>query len=120
MNTSSSRMFLACITITVWSISALAQVGIEGAILGVVRDTSGAIVPRATVTATNLDTGLSKTAVTGSSSGEFEIPALPRGPYSVTVSLRGFKTWLLSPTDLDVGEQKRLSPVLQVGEVAET
>jgi Carboxypeptidase regulatory-like domain/TonB dependent receptor len=120
MNTSYSRMFLTCIMIAVWSISALAQVGIEGAILGVVRDPSGAIVPRAAVTATNLDTGLVKTAVTGISSGEFEIPALPRGPYSVTVSLRGFKTWTLSRTDLDVGEQKRLSPVLQVGETAET
>ena len=68
-----------------WGSSLYAQVGTEGAILGVVRDSSGAVVAGAEVTVTNLDTGLKKTAVSDSA-GNFEILALPRGPYSVTAS----------------------------------
>src|SRR5512144_2922779 len=76
-----------------------AQVGTEGSILGVVKDASGAVVAGAEVTVTNLDTGLTKTAVSGTT-GDFEILALPRGSYSVTVSYTGFKTWTLTRTEL--------------------
>src|SRR6266536_3914611 len=96
----------------------LAQVGTEGAILGVVTDSTGAVVAGAEVTVTNLDTGLKKTMVTDSG-GNFEILALPRGPYSVSVSLVGFKTWAVVRTELTVGERKRFSPVLEVGEVTQ-
>ncbi|PYV86399.1 MAG: hypothetical protein DMG05_19800, partial [Acidobacteria bacterium] len=95
-----------------------AQVGTEGAILGVVTDTTGAVVAGTEVTVTNLDTGLKKTMVTDAG-GNFEVLALPRGPYSVSVSLPGFKTWAVTRTELTVGERKRLSPVLEVGEVTQ-
>ena len=96
-----------------------AQVGTEGAILGVATDPSGAVIAGAQVTVTNLDTGLKKTAV-ADSAGSFEILPLPRGPYSVSVSFQGFKTWTLERTQLTVGELKRVSPVLEVGEVTQT
>ena len=95
-----------------------AQLGSEGAILGVVTDATGAVVAGAVVTVTNLDTGLTRTA-TSDSAGNFEILALPIGPYSVTVSTKGFKTWKLERTQLTVGERSRLSPSLQVGDVTE-
>jgi hypothetical protein len=102
------------------SVSAVyAQVGTEGAILGVVKDSSGAVLPGAEVTVTNLDTGLKKTALSGNT-GDFEILALPLGPYSVSVSYTGFKTWTLERTELTLGERKRVSPVLEVGNVSET
>ena len=53
-----------------------------------------AALPGATVTVTNLDTGLAQTAVTDAG-GNFEILALPIGSYSVTVTMHGFKTWRL-------------------------
>jgi len=81
-----------------------AQVGTEGAILGVVTDTTGAVVAGTEVTVTNLDTGLKKTMVTDAG-GNFEVLALPRGPYSVSVSLPGFKTWAVTRTELTVGER---------------
>ena len=65
--------------------SALGQVGTEGGILGVVLDASGAVVAGAEVTVTNLDTNLKKQAVSDSA-GNFEILALPRGPYSITAT----------------------------------
>src|SRR5262245_23287363 len=95
-------------------VSLPAQVGTDGSILGTVRDVSGAIVPGAEVTIRNLETGLTKTAVSDSS-GNFEALALPRGIYSATVALASFKTWRLQPIELTLGEQKRISPVLEVG-----
>src|SRR4029453_1485101 len=56
---------------------------------------------------------------TADDAGNFEILALPIGPYSVAVSKPGFKTWNLKRIVLTVGEHSRLSPVLDIGNVAE-
>ena len=98
--------------------SLIAQVGSDASILGVVTDASGAVVPRATVTITNLNTGLQKTATSGEG-GEFEVLALPTGPYSVSVTNTGFSTWKLERIDLTVASRQRISPVLKVGDVTE-
>ena len=97
---------------------AFAQTGVDGAILGVVTDANGGAVVGATVTVTNLDTGIQKVETTRTD-GSFEINALPQGSYSVSVSFSGFKTWALTKTDLTIGERKRVSPALLVGEVSE-
>ena len=94
------------------------QIANEGAVLGVVLDPSGAAVAGAQVTVVNLDTGFTKTVSTGPE-GSFEVLALPIGPYSITVSLQGFKTWKLERLVLNIGERSRLSPVLEVGDVRE-
>ncbi|HLI34821.1 MAG TPA: carboxypeptidase regulatory-like domain-containing protein [Terriglobia bacterium] len=91
-----------------------AQVGTQGAIVGTVRDSSGAVIPGAKVTVIQLETGLKKSAITDAG-GDFEIVALPIGPYSVTVSANGFKTWELERAVLTVGARLRVSPALQVG-----
>src|SRR5687767_15481844 len=90
-----------------------AQVGTDGSILGTVRDSSGAVIPGADVTIKNLETGLTKMAVTDQD-GYFEVLALPRGSYSATVALASFKTWRQQPIELTVGELKRIEPVLAV------
>ena len=94
----------------------MAQVGTQGSILGAVVDSSKAALPGATVTVTNLDTGLEQTAVTDEA-GNFEILALPIGSYSVTVSMPGFKTWRQERLVLTVGERSRVAPVLEVGQI---
>ncbi|HEY2934750.1 MAG TPA: TonB-dependent receptor, partial [Acidobacteriota bacterium] len=94
------------------------QVGIDGSILGVVKDKTGAVVPGVEVRVINLNTGLTKSAITDEA-GYFEILALPRGIYSVAASLPAFKTWKLERTELTVGEQKRVAPELEVGEVSD-
>src|SRR5215467_3098077 len=97
---------------------ATAQVGIDGTILGVVTDARGGLVPGAIVTITNLDTGIQKVELSRQDGG-FEITALPAGRYSVSVSFTGFKTWTVERTELTISERKRLSPVLEVGQVGE-
>jgi len=93
-----------------------AQTAEQGAVLGVVTDQSGALVPGAKVTVTNLDTGFKKEDSTNGS-GNFEILALPIGPYSVNVSMNGFKSWTMDRVVLEIGQRSRLSPVLQLGSV---
>ncbi|HET8549454.1 MAG TPA: TonB-dependent receptor, partial [Bryobacteraceae bacterium] len=93
-----------------------AQVGTDGSILGSVRDQSGAPIPGAEVRVTNLETGLVQTARTNAE-GNFDILALPRGFYSVSASAPQFTSWELASIELTVGEQKRISPMLRVGDV---
>jgi hypothetical protein len=60
-----------------------------GTIVGTVTDDTGAVIPDATVTAKNLGTGDVRTVTTGST-GEFTVPNLQIGHYSVTITHGGF------------------------------
>jgi hypothetical protein len=64
---------------------------ITGDIAGDVTDSSGAVVPNASVTAVSAATGLTRT-VTTSSSGSYRLPELPIGSYKVSSEAQGFKT----------------------------
>ena len=96
--------------------AALAQTGTEGSILGIVKDSSGAAVPKASVLVTNVETGLAQSLMSDEA-GFFQAFALPRGSYSVTVTMAHFSAWRLSKVELVAGEHKRISPVLTVGDV---
>ena len=61
-----------------------------GQIAGTIRDTSGALMPGVTVTVTNVNTGSSRSEVTGPNGG-YVITNLPVGTYSVTAELQGFR-----------------------------
>jgi hypothetical protein len=63
----------------------------RGTITGTVTDPTQAAVPGAEVTATNEATGIASTTVTGTA-GNYTIPLLPIGSYTITSSLRGFRT----------------------------
>src|SRR5262247_4481375 len=64
-----------------------------GALAGVVTDASGAVIPNATVTLTNKETGLTRTVETNSE-GFYSAPSLPAGEYEVKVAAKGFSTYL--------------------------
>jgi Carboxypeptidase regulatory-like domain len=68
---------------------ALAQGETTSAIVGQVRDTTDAVVPGATVTITNHETGLKRTARTDDA-GRFNFPQLKPGAYSVRAGAQGF------------------------------
>src|SRR3989442_4754517 len=63
-------------------------------IVGVVRD-SGGVLPGATVTVRNVDTGLTRSVPTGED-GAYRFPALPVGPYEIRAELSGFRTTVRS------------------------
>ncbi len=69
---------------------ALAQGETTSAIVGEVRDATGAVVAEATVTITNHETGLKREAKTDQA-GRFNFPQLKPGPYTVRVEAHGFE-----------------------------
>ncbi len=90
----------------------------RGALTGTVRDSSGLGVPDAGVAATQNGTGLKREAVT-SSSGAYDIPALPVGTYTVTFALKGFQTASVENVVVAVEHTITLSAVLQISGTTE-
>src|SRR5689334_242966 len=86
---------------------------------GTVKDSSGAVLPGATVTVTQTDTGFSRTVVT-ETSGTYVVPNLPTGPYKLEASLQGFRTYAQTGIVLQVNGNPTINIVLAVGDVAET
>src|SRR5438309_1589821 len=89
-----------------------------GTIAGVVEDASGAVVPNAEITAKQIDTGETR-QVRSTASGEFTVPFLHIGAYSVTVAAGGFKTKSLTGLKLEVDQTLNLKISLEVGAASE-
>jgi hypothetical protein len=69
---------------------------------GLVSDKTGGVIPGASVDVKNNATGVSNTTITNST-GQFNVPALDPGTYTVTVTLQGFKTAIVKDVVLVVG-----------------
>ena len=78
----------------------------SGTVLGTVQDPSAAPVAGANVTATNLRTGLARSAVSGEDGG-YIINLLPVGDYSIRVEFSGFKTDERSVVNLQINSKAR-------------
>src|SRR5437879_1474120 len=87
-----------------------------GTILGVVKDSSGAVVPGASVTMVNEETSLTRAVTTGENGG-FRAPALPVGHYTLRVELTGFRTQAQRGLVLEVAQELVVNPTLEVGAV---
>jgi hypothetical protein len=98
---------LVCLVI---SISAFAQ---NSGVSGTVSDPSGALVPGVTVTAANLQTGITQTSVSNES-GTYNFVSLQPGAYRISASLPGFQTQTFNNYQVGAGEQLRLNFTLQV------
>lgn len=81
---------------------------------GTVADSTGALVPNAVVSATEVETGV-VTKTSTNSSGVYEFPSLPQGTYRVSAEATGFKVSVRPRVVLDVGAQARLNFALEVG-----
>jgi hypothetical protein len=91
---------------------------VTGTILGTVKDTTGAVVPGATVTVTNTGTGFSRALVTDRH-GEYNAPSIPTGTYSVTAEITGFKKVTKTNVLLGVDQKVRIDVGLEVGGLEE-
>jgi hypothetical protein len=101
------------------STSALAQGSATSSLSGTVVDSSGAVIPGATISAKNKATNSDFTTVSADQ-GSFTIPAMPPGTYTVTVSLMGFKTVVLNDVVLNAAVPATVRAVLEVGTLSET
>ena len=87
-------------------------------ILGVVKDSSGAVVPGVSLTARSTDTGQTRTAVSGGN-GEYRFSALPVGSYELRAEHAGFQTSVRSGLTLAVGQEAVADVTLQIGAVTQ-
>ncbi|MGA3162474.1 MAG: TonB-dependent receptor [Terracidiphilus sp.] len=99
------------------TLPAAAQAG--GAIEGTVTDSTGAVISNASVTATNVNTGIS-TSRTTTSAGFFSITLLIPGKYTVTVTAKGFETFRQENFVIDNEHVSAFNPKLKIGAQSET
>jgi len=116
--TVSSSIARAAIALIALGGSALAQ-SIFGVVLGDVRDSSGAVVPRSTVRLTNTAENTGRETTAGGA-GEYEFQNVKAGPYTVTVTSSGFRTFSAPNLALVARQTLRVDAVLEVGEVTQT
>jgi len=103
---------IPCLAFVAWA-------GVGGNISGTVKDSSGAVVSKATVTVTNTDTGVAQTVSTDDK-GAYSFLNLPVGRYNLTVSQSGFKPYKRAGVVIDVNNALLIDPVLEVGEKNDT
>ncbi|HEV2615657.1 MAG TPA: carboxypeptidase-like regulatory domain-containing protein [Candidatus Acidoferrales bacterium] len=104
-------VFVLAIAIPTWT--QITTATLQGQIL----DPSGGSIPKAKVTAVNKATGVTRTVET-TSSGEYDLTAIPVGDYTVTAESTGFQTQAKDVT-LQVGQTATLDFSLAVGEATE-
>lgn len=107
----------ALFCLTLFATSAYAQ-STFGTITGIVTDSSGGVIPNATVVATNTQTG-SRAETVSSSTGNYVIPSLQVGPYQLSVSVSGFKSYERSGITIASNDNLRADIVLEVGAATE-
>ncbi|HEY3628357.1 MAG TPA: TonB-dependent receptor [Terracidiphilus sp.] len=86
---------------------------------GVVTDTSGAVIPNATVTITQTTTNAVR-AVQSDESGNYVVTSLPAGTYTVSVSSKGFESYLAKNVVMNVAEKRGLNIQLKAGATTTT
>ncbi len=112
-----SISLLVCLLVTTSTVIGQSQLG-TGAISGVVQDSNGSLIAKATVTVTNSGTGLTR-SVTTNGAGQFSVPVLPAGEYSVRVEQTGFAKLEQKNLVVNVGSTVTLRLALKPGEVTE-
>src|ERR1700722_16417160 len=109
-----TRLAVAAIVLTALSFAAFAQ-STSGEITGTVFDAANAVVPNASVTATNESTGVA-TTVTTTSAGQYRFSNLLVGRYDLTVTANGFTRSELKGVDVTLSLLVTANITLQVGQ----
>jgi hypothetical protein len=95
-----------------------AQAGVNGTVSGVVRDSSGALVPNAEVKIINVDTNVTETVRTNTAAA-YSFLSLPVGHYRLEVRAQGFEAYNVNDIVVNTNDELRFDVVLKVGEVTQ-
>ncbi len=113
----SQRIAIFCVLLLMEAIGSAQTT--NASIYGSIFDSSGAAVPRALVTASNVKTGVTLSTVTNGS-GVYIFPSLLPGEYTVSAELAGFRRAVAGHVQLDVSSKISVDLKLEVGQAAET
>jgi hypothetical protein len=87
---------------------------------GVVKDSSGAFVPSAQITVTEIQTNIQARTLASDANGNFEVPDLQPTLYRVKADAKGFRSFIAQDVLLDAGQVRRLEITLEVGAATES
>ena len=116
-----SRLYLLVVSglvlaIGLTAVSAKAQI-LYGSIVGVARDSTGAVLPGATVTIVNKDTNLTREATTNAD-GAYSLINVQPGPYDIKITLSGFRDVARYNVPVTIGQIARVDVSMEVGSVS--
>ncbi|HEV2274018.1 MAG TPA: carboxypeptidase regulatory-like domain-containing protein [Acidobacteriaceae bacterium] len=111
--------FAALLAVALISCFAASAQQTNATIVGNVTDNSGAVVVGAKVTATDAATNTARTTVTDSA-GQYTLPALPVGTYSLSVEMSGFQSQRADSINLDASQTARQDFKMVIGQVSQT
>ena len=115
-----TRLVLRGLVIVLLSYTAAwAQAVSTAQINGTVKDQGGLVLPGVTVSVTQIETGLMRSAVTDET-GSYVLQNLPIGPYTLEATLQAFRTYQQTGIVLQVGANPTLPVTLQIGQLNET
>ncbi|HEY2014491.1 MAG TPA: carboxypeptidase-like regulatory domain-containing protein, partial [Bryobacteraceae bacterium] len=108
-----------CFTLLLAAVPAFGQAGGTGSIQGTVTDPSGAVVAGATVTATNVATGV-RTERKTTDAGVYSVSLLPAGGYTVTFGAAGFQSLTQAKVVVDALATVGLDVKLEIGTASQS
>ena len=114
-----TKLFICLAVLLAFANTVLLAQAVTGTLLGTVTDGTGASVPNAKVTITEINTGTVRTALT-SESGTYSFPDLPSGTYNVSAEQTGFKRITRQSVELQINSSPRVDFTLQPGNVSES
>jgi hypothetical protein len=117
----SSVLLVAVLTLVSIGLTAPPVIGqiLYGSIVGIVKDSQGAVIPGATVTIVNKETNLTRETTTNTE-GAYTLTNVLPGQYDVKVSLSGFRESVRSNVPVTISQISRVDVALEVGTLSET
>lgn len=117
-NVGATKRFLNAALCSALLVPVLFAQGPVGTLTGTITDPAGALIPGATVVAVNHSTQV-ETKTTTTSSGDYTLPYLPAGDYTIRVTAPGFKTTTEQNVTLRVAQTLHVEITMQIGSVNE-
>jgi len=113
-----NRLVLLLAMLSLATVVVTAQITTSGRLTGVVSDAQGALIPKAQILAKNDQTQTEFKTATNDEGG-WNIPSIPNGTYTVTITAAGFKTTVVKDVKVDSGQVATLNASLETGGASE-
>ena len=113
------RAILLVVLLSLVGLASMRAQQVTATLVGTVADSQGAVIPGASLKATNLATGIIHTGVSGTT-GDYRIEFLPVGDYTLTATAKGFRSTVQKNVHLIVDQTQRVDISLSVGSVDQT